>query len=213
MTRRIEAVLFDLGRVLVDWDPRYLYKDLFADAAEMERFLAEVCTMAWHGAHDAGTPMAVNAAPLIAEHPHYEPHIRAWETRWHDMFAGPIHGAVDVLEALHGEGVPLYALSNLPAEKKTHIFETFGFMDRFQDVIVSGEEGVIKPEPRIYEIALARMGRPAEAVFFVDDSAANVEAARRLGFDAHRFDGARGLKDAVAARNLASPAALERVRT
>ncbi len=210
MNARIEAVLFDLGRVLVDWDPRHLYRDLFADAAEMERFLAEVCTMDWHAAHDAGVPMAANAAGLIADHPHHEARIRAWDERWPEMFAGSISGSVAVLEALHARGLPVFALTNLPAEKKAHIFETFAFMERFRDVIVSGEEGVIKPEPRLYEIALGRIGAPAEAVLFIDDSAANVAAARRLGFDAHHFDGAEGLQDAVVARNLVSHADIER---
>lgn len=202
MTAGADVVLFDLGRVLVNWDPRNLYSTMFDDHAAMERFLAEVCTMEWHAAHDAGVSMAENAEPLITAHPHFEAEIRAWETRWDDMFAGPIVGAAALLERLHAAGRPLFALSNLPAEKKTHILETFPFMERFRDVIVSGEEGVIKPDPRIYDITVDRLGVAPERIFFVDDSAPNVDAARQARFDAVVFTTPDALERDLNARGL-----------
>lgn len=205
MGRSSRVVMFDLGRVLVDWDPRFLYAKLFENSAEMERFLADVCTLDWHAAHDAGAPMAENAAPLIAQHPHFEAEIRAWDARWDEMFAGPIDGAVALLERLDAAGRPLYALSNLPAEKKSHIFETFEFMNRFRDVIVSAEEGVIKPDPRIYAIAARRAGAAPDEVVFIDDAPANVDAARAFGFDAIRYTNPDALEAELDARGLFEP--------
>ncbi|MGD2133898.1 MAG: HAD family phosphatase [Maricaulaceae bacterium] len=197
-------VLFDLGRVLVDWDPRYLYRKLFDDETAMERFLAEVCTTEWHALHDAGAPMAETAPPLIAAHPHLEEPIRAWQARWDEMFAGPVHGTVEILKRLHAGGRPLYALSNLPAEKRAHIEQTFDFMSLFADVVVSGEEGVRKPDRAIYEIAQARVGAPPDEIVFIDDMEVNVEAGAKFGFDAILYEGPAELAGALAARGLLS---------
>lgn len=198
----VQAALFDLGNVLVDWNPRYLYAKMFADQAEMERFLSEVCTMAWHGAHDRGVAMAENRIALTAAHPHYAEAIKAWDTRWAEMFAGPIPGAAALVERLHAGGTPLYALTNLPAEKKSHIIETFSFMRLFRDVVVSGEEGVMKPDPRIYEITARRIGAPPSSVVFFDDRQDNVDAARAFGFDAVLYTTPEAMADALAARGL-----------
>ncbi len=207
MASSSHAVLFDIGNVLVRWDPERLYAELLPDAADRRRFLTDICTMAWHGEHDRGVPMADNAAPLIARHPDYESAIRAWDERWDDMFDGPIEGTVRLVERLEARGVALFALTNLPAEKKSHIFETLPFLTRFEDVVVSGEEGVVKPDPRIYDIAAQRIGRPPETVLFVDDREENVSAARAKGFHAVAFlDAARLERDLVAFGVLAEEA-------
>lgn len=196
------AVLFDLGGVLVDWDPRRLYRKLLSDEAEVERFLAEVCTMDWHGAHDAGTPMADNAPALIARFPHYEAEILAWNARWPEMFDGEIDGVAAVIERLDDAQIPVYALSNLPAEKWGHIQETYPVTRRFRDVIVSGEEGVKKPDRRIFDITAQRLGvAPGDVVFF-DDLQTNVDAACAYGFDAVLFESAAGMRNALSARGL-----------
>ena len=201
MTARI--ALFDLGRVVLDWEPARLYSRLLPDAEERERFLSEICTMAWHTRHDAGGSFADNALPLIAQYPQYEAEIRAWGGCWMEMFDGYIDGTEDLVERLHAAGQPLYGLSNMPAEVWPAMLEAFPVMQRLRDVVVSGEEGVVKPDRRIYEIALERMGQPAPGdVFFIDDSLKNVEAAASLGFDAHHFRGAATLERALRDRGL-----------
>ncbi|WP_084396373.1 HAD-IA family hydrolase [Henriciella aquimarina] len=199
MAERI--VLFDLGNVVVDWKPVRLYRQIFPTEEEARRFCDEVCTLAWHVEHDRGVPMAENAARLKAEYPHHAAEIDAWRTRWFDMFDGYVTGTDALIEALDAAGHPLYGLSNMPAEVWPETLERFPVLGRLRDVVVSGEEGVVKPDPAIYEIALKRMGHPDPGdVFFIDDSLKNVEAARALGLDTHHFQGADDLEKALAAR-------------
>ena len=196
-------VLFDLGNVVVDWQPIRLYRQIFSTEDEARRFCDEVCTLAWHVEHDKGVPMAENAAPLKAAHPHLSDAIDAWRTRWFDMFEGYVGHTDKLIERLDAAGVPLFGLSNMPAEVWPETVERFPVMNRLRDVVVSGEEGVVKPDRRIYEIALERMGQPDPAdAFFTDDSLKNVEAAAALGFDAHHFTGTDDLEQALAARGL-----------
>ncbi len=189
-----EAAIFDLGGVLVDWDPRYLYQDLIPDPRAREDFLATVCTMDWHDAHDRGVPMAENAALLIARHPDKADLIRAWDRHWARMFAGPIRGAVRCVEALKARGVAVYLLSNVPAEKMPWIRKTFPFLDLFDDLIISAQEGVSKPDPRLFAIAAARAGRPPQKLALIDDKRANVAQATALGFHAHLYRHPDGLR-------------------
>ncbi len=182
------SVLFDLGHVVLDWRPLRLYTQIFADPAEAEHFCAEICTMEWHTRHDAGASMADNAAPLIARYPHYESAIRAWRTRWLDMFEGYVPGVPALIARLEERRTPLYGLSNLPAEVAQETFDAFPIVKLLRDVVVSGEEKVIKPDPEIYRIALARMGAPEpSSVLFVDDRPDNTAAAQALGFHVHTF--------------------------
>ncbi|MFA5120163.1 HAD family hydrolase [Zavarzinia sp.] len=201
------AVVFDLGKVLIDWDPRYLYRRLFADEAAMEEFLSSVCTMDWHRNCDGGLPMAENVRALSARHPDKADLIEAWDRDWSAMFAGPIQGSVDILERLHAQGVPLYAITNYPGDKWEHGLATFPFLRLFRDVVVSGKEGLTKPDPAIFDLACERFGiRPEDAVF-IDDLPHNVAAARALGFDAHLFTGPETLADWLAERGLLEPVA------
>ncbi|MEL7541431.1 MAG: HAD family phosphatase [Pseudomonadota bacterium] len=188
-------VLFDLGHVVVDWQPIRLYRELFDSEEEAEAFVRDVCNMDWHVHHDRGVSMADNAAPLIAQYPHYESQIRAWRTRWLDMFEGYIPGMPPLMARLEEARVPLYGLSNLPAEIAEETFDAFPMIKLLRDIVVSGEEKTIKPERRIYEIALARMGDPApQDVLFTDDREKNCEAAEQLGIKAHHFQGAAGFE-------------------
>jgi 2-haloacid dehalogenase/putative hydrolase of the HAD superfamily len=198
----LAGVLFDVGNVVVRWDPRTLYSKIFRDPAERDRFLAEVCTMAWHAEHDRGVSMADNAARLIARFPHYAEAIRAWDTRWDEMFSGPIPETEAAVEDLAARGTPVYALTNMPAEKAEACFTMSPAFRRFRDIVVSGREGVIKPEAKAFELACERAGLSPRQMLFVDDSPANVEAAHRIGFDVHLFDDPAALRPALKSRGL-----------
>jgi 2-haloacid dehalogenase len=177
----IEAVVFDLGGVLLDWNPRHLYRKLFDDEAAMERFLAEVCTLEWHAAHDRGVPVEESCARLAAAHPEQAELIRAWGQRSEEMVAGPIHGTVEILRELRRRGVPLYALTNMEAETYPLRRARYEFLRWFDDTVVSAYEGTSKPEPEIFRRMIERFGLNPPATVMIDDSAPNLEAARRLG--------------------------------
>ncbi|MEL7232280.1 MAG: HAD family phosphatase [Pseudomonadota bacterium] len=201
MSARI--VLFDLGNVVVDWRPLLLYEQMFDNRAEAEWFCTKVCTMKWHTEHDRGVSMDENAAPLIAKYPEYERQIRAWKTGWLDMFAGYVPGTPALIARLEERRVPLYGLSNIPAEKAVETFNAFPIIKVLHDIVVSGAEKVVKPDPRIYEIALERMGHPDPTdVFFIDDSKKNIDAAHVLGFQTHHFQGADSLETDLIERGL-----------
>lgn len=188
----IKAVVFDIGGVLLDWDPRYLYRSLIPDPVAMERFLTEVCTPEWNTAQDAGRTWAEAVAELSGRFPEHEELIRAFDERWIETCGGPIKDSVAVLHDLREAGVPTYALTNFSAEKWPVALETFDFLRDFETAaVVSGEERVTKPDPAIYRILLERYGLAAESTFYVDDRPENVEAARAMGMIAEVFtDGA-----------------------
>ncbi len=193
------VVVFDLGGVLINWDPRHLYRKLFGgDDAAMEHFLATVCTVEWNRGQDAGRPFAEAAALLMVEHPDRGDLIDAFGTRFDEMMPGEVEGSVEILAELHDRGVPLYGLTNFSAETYPLAAARFGFLRRFRGVVVSGEERVIKPDPRIYQILIDRFGIDPQAAVFIDDIAANVEAARRFGFHGIRFTGAAALRAELA---------------
>ncbi len=198
----VAAALFDYGNVLVRWDPRNLYRSLFSDAAEMEHFLTHICTPAWHLTLDAGAPFAASCAALAAQHPDYAGPIAAWDSRFGDMIDGEIAGSIALLDRLAARGVPLALLTNMSAEKQEVCFAPFSRLNLFDPVIVSGAERLAKPDPAIYALALSRMGRQAEDVFFTDDNAANIDAAAALGFTAHLFTTPARLEEALAEAGL-----------
>ena len=184
----LRSVVFDFGGVLVDWNPRHLYRKVFGEDVDvMERFLAEVCTVEWHLQHDRGRSFAETIPELSAVHPEHADRIAMWGPRFVEMIAGEIPGAVAVLTELRDAGVPLYGLSNMPAEAMDGLRAAHPFIDLLDGVVVSGEEGMIKPEPAIFELLTARFGLEPAVTLFVDDMPANVDAARALGFEAHRF--------------------------
>lgn len=187
---RWNAAVFDFGGVLVDWNPRYLYRKLFAgDEAAVEDFLATVCTLEWHFKHDAGRPMAEGVAELVAAFPDKADLIRAFEVRWREMFRGQIEGTVEILHALKAVGVPLYGLTNYASEKFDELHEQVDFLPLFDDILVSGKVGLIKPDPAIFQLMLSRFGLDPSATIFVDDVPANVEAATAMGLKAVHFRG------------------------
>jgi 2-haloacid dehalogenase len=197
-----KAVVFDLGGVLIDWDPRYLYRKLLADEEAVEEFLATVCTPEWNAELDRGRPFAEGVAELVERHPAQAAAIAAYHERWPEMLGGEVPGAVAVLADLRAAGVPLYALTNWSAETFAITRGRFAFLEWFDGVVVSGQERVIKPDPRIFRLLADRFGLDPETTFYVDDSEANVAAARALGFDAVRFTGPERLRRDLEARRL-----------
>jgi len=196
------AVIFDIGGVLVDWDPRHLYRTLFDSESEMEYFLSEICTPDWHNSLDAGTPMDAAIAERSARYPEHASLIAAYRDRWHHMFRGEISGTVSLLARLDDRGIPLFALSNFPGEKFGEFRQSFPFMARFRDIVISSEEGLTKPDPRIYELALDRFGLKAAQTFFIDDRLDNVQSARKLGIRAHHFRAPDDLENRILGEGL-----------
>lgn len=199
---RPKAVVWDFGNVIVRWNPRTLYQKIFPDPVECDRFLADVCTMAWHAPTDCGVTFADNCARLVAVHPHHEEHIWAWHRRWDEMFSGPIAETEGAIEGLHARGVPQYGLSNISHETLESTLAMSPAFARLSGVIASGLEGVMKPEPAIFRLTCERFGLAPGEMLFVDDSARNIEAARAVGFDTHHFTDPQALRPALEARGL-----------
>jgi 2-haloacid dehalogenase len=185
--QEVDAVVFDIGGVLLDWDPRHLYRQLFDGPDKMADFLARICTTDWHHAHDLGTGIAQSCQELAREHPEHAEMIMAWSERGEEMIAGPIEGTVAVLAELQSAGVPCFALSNMEAETFPVRRARFEFMRSFDGCVISGIEGVAKPDPAIFELLLERHGLDPRRTAFIDDSPGNVAAAGALGIAAIRF--------------------------
>lgn len=192
-------VVFDLGGVLIDWNPRYLYRKLFDDEAAMERFLATVCTSAWNLEQDAGRPFDEAVAVLQAEHPDQGDLIAAYFARWPEMMVGALEATVAVLAELKALGVPLYALTNWSAETFPFARARFAFLDWFRAILVSGEVGLIKPDRRIFELLAQTHGFALEHAVFIDDSPVNAGGATAAGLHGIHFTDAPALRGELAA--------------
>ena len=187
------AVVFDLGGVLIDWSPYHLYRQLFANDAEIAAFLDEIDLYGWLRGVDADKPFEASVHALAARFPHHGEPIRAYWQRWPETLRGPLPDSVDILRRLKTNGVPVYALTNWSYETWHHAGR-FDFLDWFADIVVSGHEGVAKPDPAIFAIACRRFGVAPATTVFIDDHAANVEAATALGFHAVQFTAADQLE-------------------
>ena len=191
----LSTVVFDLGAVLIDWDPRYVYRDLFpGDDAGMEAFLADVTSSTWNHQMDAGRPWADAVAELVQLHPERRQLIEAYWARWSDILRGDIPGSVAVLRELRERGVRLLALTNWSAETFPVARERFPFLGWFEGIVVSGEEGIAKPDPAIYRVLLERYEVDPARSLFVDDRAENIAAAESLGLTGHLFRSADALR-------------------
>ena len=199
----IDAVVFDLGGVLIDWNPRHLYRKLFpGDEAAMEDFLTQVVTPEWNERQDAGRACSEAVAELNRRHPDQADLIEAYYARWEVMLGGSLDDSVALLEALRRRAVLLYGLTNWSKEKFPIARERFDFLDWFEGIVVSGEEGIAKPDPRIFHILIERYALDAHKTLFIDDNPLNVEAAQSLGFHVHHFQTPQGLQTAIAGHGL-----------
>jgi 2-haloacid dehalogenase len=188
MKKPIETVIFDFGGVLIDWNPTYVFRQVFDDEAEMNYFFEHICTPEWNEQQDAGRSLAEATERLVERHPEYEAPIRAYYGRWEEMLGGPIHGTVEILEEVHARNEHrLYGLTNWSHETFPVALERYDFLQRFQGIVVSGTEKVKKPDPKIYEILLSRYDIQPETAIFIDDVPGNVAAARERGINAVQF--------------------------
>jgi len=184
----VRAFVFDLGGVLIDWNPRYLYRQLLDDDTAIQEFFDEVGFGEWNLRQDRGRAFAEAVDDLAGRYPHRADLIRAYPERYPETVGGPIQGTVEILRALHDKGYPLYALSNWSAETFAMVRDDFPFLALFDSIVLSGEVRLVKPEPEIFHLTLQRIGLPAQECLFIDDSAANIAAARALGWQAIRFE-------------------------
>jgi len=195
MSDLITTVVFDIGNVLIEWNPEHLYSRLLPDETERKAFLETVCTPEWNLQQDLGRPWPDAVALLSRQHPDKADLIAAYHTHWHEMVPGEVPGTPALLETLKTSGIPLFAITNFSSEKFAETQNRFPFLaSGFRDIIVSGDEQLIKPEPAIYELLFERNGLDPKACLFIDDSAANIATARRLGMRSHHFADADGLK-------------------
>ena len=202
----INTIIFDLGGVLIDWNPRHLYRTIFGDDhAAMEWFLANVCTQEWNLQQDAGRPWQEAVAEAQARHPNHAVHIRAYWERWEETLGGAIEGTVALLDELRSKPVRLLALTNWSAETFPIGRQRFPFLDWFEGIVVSGAEKQVKPARAIYELLLQRYRVDPERAVFIDDSAANVEGARRAGLHAIHFRDPPALRQELAALGFLLP--------
>ncbi|MDD9906499.1 MAG: HAD family phosphatase [Rhodospirillaceae bacterium] len=183
------TVVFDLGGVLIDWNPRHLYRKMFDDEAETERFLREICSNAWNLQMDRGMPFEEGVATLSQKHPDMAPYIEAFWIRWEEMIEGAIDGIVEILKQLYARDVPLYALSNWSAQTWPFARDRFTFLELFKGLVISGFEGTMKPEEKIFRILLERHDIDPATAVFIDDRVENVAVAERLGIRGVHFTG------------------------
>ena len=196
------VIIFDLGAVLIDWNPRYLYRQLFADEATMEAFFAEVGLSDWNAQQDAGRPFVEAVALLSAQYPHHAAPIRAFWERWPEMLGGAIEGTVEIMRELREREHRLFALSNWSAETYPHAAARFEFLQWFEYVALSGRLKLVKPQPEIYAHLQERLGQPPAECLFIDDSLGNVEAAQQFGWQAIHFTTPEALRAELVQRGI-----------
>lgn len=190
------VVVFDLGGVLIDWNPRHLYRKLFdGDDAAMEHFLANICTQAWNHEQDAGRSFAEGCDLLKAAHPREAQRIDAWFERYDEMLAGPIQGTVDILAELRAQGVPVYALSNWSAETFPYALKRFEFLQWFDGIMLSGNVGMVKPDAEFFEHFLQTFKVDPASAVFIDDLEPNIKGAAAAGMHGIRFTGPAALRE------------------
>ena len=195
MAGRRNAVIFDIGNVLFHWDPRYLYERLISDDRALDAFLRDVVTHQWHFQHDAGRRFAETSAELAERYPHHADLIAAWGPRFNESIRGPVAGMHEIVRELDEAGVPIFGLTNFSGE----FFPAFraeweDVFAPFRDIVVSGDERLVKPDPAIYRLAIERFGVVPQETVFVDDNPTNVAAARGEGIDAVQFTDAAAFR-------------------
>lgn len=190
-------IVFDLGNVLLRWDPRFLFTQYFASEMEMEWFLAHVCNNDWNLEQDRGRSFADAVAELTAKFPEHAEAIAAFDTRWHETLPHAIDGTVAILDELVARQAPVYAITNWNSDKFRETRQRFPFLGKFRDIVVSGDEKLVKPDAAIYQVLFQRNGLRAEDCLFIDDNAANVRGAEAVGMQAHHFTSPEKLRKAL----------------
>jgi 2-haloacid dehalogenase len=203
MNPPLPAIIFDFGGVLLDWNPRYLYRKLFpGDEPALERFLTEIGFSEWNHLQDAGRPFSLAVAELCACHPQYCDLIHAYDENFLESVKGAIPGTVDILRRLRHSGFPLFGLSNWSAEKFRLVRPRYEFFTWFQDMVISGEVGVAKPDPRIFHLLLQQAARPAGECLLIDDAPTNISVAQTLGYQTILFHSPAQLEVELSSRGL-----------
>ena len=188
------AIVFDLGGVLIDWNPHHLYQKMFnGDQDKIEHFLSTICPPEWNAKLDAGYSLSTAIEEQILLFPAFEEYIRAYGARWSEMIGGQIDGTVEILAELKEQSYPLFVLSNWSGETYPYVYQRFEFLKWFDFVMLSGEEKVVKPDPAIFTRLLNRIKYPAEQCLFIDDSAPNIQTADQLGFQTIHFTSSKDL--------------------
>ena len=195
MSQNIRAIIFDFGNVLLEWNPRLVYRRFFRNEQEMERFLHDVNFMDWNLQQDKGRSFAEGVSELSKEFPQYAELIQAYHDNWIDSIGNSLTGTTEIMKRLKNAGYPLYGLSNWSAETFPIARDKYEFFSLLEDIVISGEVGAVKPDPEIFEILLRRIGRPASECLFIDDALANIEAARTLGFATVHFQSPEQLEN------------------
>ncbi|WP_188773057.1 HAD-IA family hydrolase [Novosphingobium endophyticum] len=201
-TGGIKAVVFDVGRVLIQWDLRALYAKLIDDAGHLDWFCSTVVTEEWHFQHDAGRALADMVAERKAEFPGHDELIDAYAVRFLETIPGAVPGTYEIVRELNDRDLPLFAITNFGSELWREFRAGEPLLDLFGDIVVSGDEKLVKPDARIFELAARRFGYPPQAMLFIDDNAANVAAAAALGWHVHHFADAARLRADLEARGL-----------
>lgn len=199
---QVEAVVFDVGRVLYQWQLAHLFEKIVSNPDRLAKLLDEVVTEEWHFEADAGRSLADMVPERIALYPDFEAEIRAYAARFNETIPGPVPGSHALVERLDARGMPLFAITNFGAEFWAGFRPIATIFDRFGQIVVSGEEKLAKPDPAIFALAQVRFGKPAEAMLFIDDNPANVEAAAACGWQVHHFTQASALEADLASRGL-----------
>jgi 2-haloacid dehalogenase len=195
---KLDTLVFDFGGVLIDWNPKYVFKDLFDDEKEMNYFFENVCTSHWNEQQDAGRPLKEATELVVSQYPDYEPYIRAYYGRWVEMLGGPIHDTVEILRHLvDAKTHRILGLTNWSNETFPIAWEMYDFLHLFEGIVVSGAEKVIKPDPKIYQILFDRYDVEPSTAVFIDDSLKNVKGANEVGMHAIHFQSASQLKETL----------------
>ena len=191
---KINTIIFDLGGVLIDWNPRYVYRQIFDSEEKIDWFFENICTHEWNEHQDAGRSLKEATDELLAKHPEHENEIRAYYDRWEEMLGGPIHETVSILRSLKETNkYKLYALTNWSAETFPVALQRYDFLQWFDGIVMSGEEKTRKPFPEIYQVLLDRFNVNPSEVIFIDDSLRNIEGAKTVGIDSIHFQSSEQL--------------------
>ncbi|MDP4291869.1 MAG: HAD family phosphatase [Bacteroidota bacterium] len=187
MDKKSYTIVFDFGGVLIDWNPRYMYRKVFDNETEMEWFLGNVCTMEWNSLQDAGFPFSETIPALQKKFPDYKDQIAMYQSRWPEMVGGAVTGTVEILNELRQKNGAVYGLTNWGADTFPIVFKRFEFLRKMDGIVVSGDEKKIKPNPELYQILLNRYQLHPENCIFIDDTLLNIHTAQQVGFNTIHF--------------------------